>query len=245
VPQRQKRKTSLRRKSRTPYIIGALVAVLAVAVVGYYVFTSSNSALSATISSSTGATSTATTTCTSANIDARINTTQGSMVVELFPCSAPKTVANIVSLAKSGFYNDLVWHRIVKGFVIQIGDPNSKNGGGTPSTWGQGGSSQTVPLEIDPNLHNDYSYLGMARTSDPNSGSSQFYINLANNTNLDSTGPGTGYTVFGKVISGMNVALAIGNLPVYSQCAASNGGQCWPTDPIQAMILSIAIISGA
>jgi cyclophilin family peptidyl-prolyl cis-trans isomerase len=144
-------------------------------------------------------------------IYAKINTSVGTIEVELFPSSAPKTVANFVSLAKSGFYDNLVWHRIVKGFVIQTGDPNTRNGGGDKSLWGTGGSPSTVPLEIDSSLHNSVGYLGMARSQDPNSGSSQFYINLADNAALDGQ-----YSVFGKVISGVDVALNIGNVPVNS-----------------------------
>ena len=124
----------------------------------------------------------------------------------------PKTVANFVNLAQSGFYTNLTWHRVVRGFVIQTGDPTSKNAGGNYSTWGQHGSSQSVPLEIDPSLRNLAGYLGMARSTDPNSGSSQFYINLADNPSLDGI-----YTLFGKVTAGMNVALTIGNVPVYRQ----------------------------
>jgi cyclophilin family peptidyl-prolyl cis-trans isomerase len=144
-------------------------------------------------------------------------TSDGNMTVELFPASAPKTVANFVNLAEQGFYKNLTWHRIVQGFVIQTGDPNTRNGGGDRSTWGQGGSSQTVPLEIDPTLHNDVGYLGMARTSDPNSGSSQFYINLANNNSLDGQ-----YTVFGKVTSSMSPAFALANTPVNSSSQPIN-----------------------
>ena len=145
---------------------------------------------------------------------ATLDTTNGTIVVELYRAQAPKTVSNFVSLAESGFYTNLVWHRIVKGFVIQTGDPTTKNGGGDRSTWGQTGSSQTVPLEIDPTLHNNIGYLGMARSTDPNSGSSQFYVNLANNNSLDGQ-----YTVFGKVINsgGMTAAYALANAPVNSQ----------------------------
>ena len=143
---------------------------------------------------------------------ATLSTTDGTIQVELYPAQAPKTVANFVTLAQSGFYSNLVWHRIVKGFVIQTGDPTSRNAGGNNNTWGQNGSSQTVPLEIDPSLHNLQGYLGMARNTDPNSGSSQFYINLADNTKgLDGN-----YTVFGKVTAGMDVALTLGNVPVYT-----------------------------
>jgi cyclophilin family peptidyl-prolyl cis-trans isomerase len=143
---------------------------------------------------------------------AALLTPDGTIQVELYPAQAPKTVANFVSLAQSGFYNNLTWHRVVKGFVIQTGDPTSKNAGGNNNTWGQHGSSQTVPLEIDSSLRNLAGYLGMARSSDPNSGSSQFYINLADNPSLDGN-----YTVFGKVTVGMSVALTIGNVPVYPQ----------------------------
>src|SRR5580704_13122538 len=129
---------------------------------------------------------------------AAIVTTQGTMVVQLFADMAPKTVANFVSLANAGFYNDLVWHRIVAGFAIQIGDPTTRNGGGNQSAWGQTGSDKRVPLEanattVAQGCVNDIGYLGMARTSDPNSGSSQFFINLADNAFLNGQ-----YAVFGK-----------------------------------------------
>lgn len=146
-----------------------------------------------------------------------LGTTDGNMTVELFQAQAPKTVGNFVNLASQGFYTNLVWHRIVAGFVIQTGDPTTRNGGGDRSTWGQGGSSQTVPLEIDPTLHNNIGYLGMARTSDPNSGTSQFYINLANNNSLDGQ-----YTVFGKVISSMAPANALAATPVNSSSQPIN-----------------------
>ena len=164
-------------------------------------------------------------------IYAIINTTKGSFEIELFPSSAPKTVANFVSLAKSGFYDNLVWHRIEPNFVIQTGDPSTRNGGGNRSLWGTQGSNTTVPLEIDPSLHNDVGYLGMARGNDPNSGTSQFYINLTNNTSLDGR-----YTVFGKVISGMSAVQAIGSVPVEPV-----GSQHEPVTPIY--VISITILS--
>ena len=158
---------------------------------------------------------------------AKLNTAQGLIEVRLFASAAPKTVTNFVNLAQSGFYNNLVWHRIVQGFVIQTGDPVSKSGANR-SLWGQCGSSQTVPLEIDSSLHNSVGYLGMARTSDPNSGTSQFYINLADNTSsLDGK-----YTVFGQVISGVDAAFAIANTPVNGQ-----------SQPINAVFLTSVTIS--
>lgn len=145
------------------------------------------------------------------DVYAKLNTAQGLMEAQLFANQAPKTVTNFVNLAQSGFYDNLVWHRIKQGFVIQTGDPISRNGGNR-SLWGKCGSSQTVPLETDPSLHNDVGYLGMARVrNDLNSGTSQFYINLVNNPSLDGN-----YTVFGKVISGMDAAFAIGNVQVYN-----------------------------
>jgi cyclophilin family peptidyl-prolyl cis-trans isomerase len=168
-----------------------------------------------------------------------ISTTQGTFEVELFPKAAPKTVANFISLANTGFYNNLVWHRIVKGFAIQIGDPTSRNGGGNPSMWGSTGSSQTIPLETSRTLVgegfvNDIGSLGMARTSDPNSGSSQFFINLANNSFLNGQ-----YTVFGRVVAGMDVVDKLANLPVSPDCMASGGMNCRPLVPQQAEILTI------
>jgi cyclophilin family peptidyl-prolyl cis-trans isomerase len=142
---------------------------------------------------------------------ARFDTSLGSFDVELYPACAPKTVANFVNLVNKGFYNDLVWHRIVDAdeFIIQTGDPNTRGGlNSTRSTWGEGGSNQTVPLEWCGWLHNYAGYMAMARLqNDVNSGTSQFFINLSNGTaNLSLDG---NYTVFGKVISGMSVVVAI------------------------------------
>ena len=163
------------------------------------------------------------------------------MVVQLFPDAAPKTVASFISLAQSGFYNNLVWHRIVAGFVIQTGDPTSKNGAGNPATWGSMGSTQTVPLEasaatVAKGYVHDVGYLGIARSSSPDSGSSQFFINLTNNSSLNGS-----YTVFGKVVSGLSVATAIGDLPVADTCRQTGGLACPPANPKDAEILSITI----
>jgi cyclophilin family peptidyl-prolyl cis-trans isomerase len=156
-----------------------------------------------------------------------ISTPVGEIVAELSPTSAPKTVVNFVSLANAGFFNGMVWHRIVKGFVIQTGDPQTKSGSGDRRRWGTGGSEQRVPLEVS-SLKNDVGTLGMARSQDPDSGSSQFYINLAKNSFLDGQ-----YTVFGKVISGMEAAQMIGALPVDSSDQ--------PLDLAKAIVTSITI----
>ena len=172
---------------------------------------------------------------------ARVGTSFGYFTVELFPSCAPRTVANFVNLTRTGFYSNLVWHRIVDknptAFVIQTGDPNTRNAvNSTRSTWGQGGSKQTVPLEWCGWLHNYAGYLGMARGADVNSGSSQWYVNLSNNTanlNLDPN-----YAVFGKVISGMSVVCSIAHVPVYTAGLVDQ-----PINPV--FLKNVTIISPA
>jgi dolichyl-diphosphooligosaccharide--protein glycosyltransferase len=194
MPSAQKRriieKTRKREKRGRIYLIVALV-LIAIVAVGVFAYASSQSPKI---------------------VYAKLNTSKGLIEVELYQSQVPTTVTNFVNLAKSSFYSNLVWHRIHPGFVIQTGDPNTRNGGGDNKTWGQGGSSQTIPLEIDSSLHNYAGYLGMARSTDINSASSQFYINLGDNSAaLDGK-----YAVFGKVISGMDVANTIGNVPIYT-----------------------------
>ncbi len=165
---------------------------------------------------------------------ATLATSNGTIVVELYRAQAPKTVSNFVNLANQHFYDNLVWHRIAKSPpVIQTGDPNTRYGNTSRSTWGTGGSSQTVPLEVDPTLHNNLGYLGMARSQDPNSGSSQFYINMANNNYLDGQ-----YTVFGRVIGPMTAA----NLIWATQTYTSAPYQDQPINPVY--LTSVTISSG-
>jgi cyclophilin family peptidyl-prolyl cis-trans isomerase len=159
---------------------------------------------------------------------ALLDTSLGPIEVDLFEADTPKTVSNFAELARSQFYSNLVFHRIVRGFVIQTGDPTTKNAGGNRSRWGMVGSSKTVPLEVVPSLHNETGTLGIARSQDPNSGSSQFYINLTNNSQLDRN-----YTVFGKVTNGMDTVSAIGNLAVDEHNA--------PIDSTNAMLRSITL----
>jgi cyclophilin family peptidyl-prolyl cis-trans isomerase len=228
------------RTSRTTlFVVIAVVAVIAVAG-GYYVLSSAQKTTTnstQTISASTASTACSTSSVTPQNglLYAKLNTSQGMFEVELFSSLTPKTVANFVSLAQSCFYNNLVWHRISKGFVIQTGDPDTRNGAGSPCTWGQHGSTTTIPFESAPTLTNGLGYLGMASTGAKTPGTSQFYINLGNNTNaLDDN-----YAVFGKVISGMNVVDAIGNLSISSACGSSTDGP--PANPSQAMLISVTI----
>lgn len=132
--------------------------------------------------------------------------TLGSMIIELFPDVAPKHVANFDSLVSIGFYNGTAFHRVIPGFVIQGGDPNSKTK--PREQWGYGDPSQKrIPAEFNSIAHRR-GIISAARTSDPNSATSQFFICLADLPHLDRQ-----YTVFGRVLEGMEVADAIANLP--------------------------------
>lgn len=132
--------------------------------------------------------------------------TFGTFRMELYPTIAPLHCENFDTLAQQGFYDSLAFHRVVPNFVIQGGDPNSKTG--PPNTWGQGAPWQNqVPAEFSP-LSHDRSIIGAARGTNINSATSQFYVNLANNTNLNGN-----YTAYGKVISGMNVVDSVEDVP--------------------------------
>ena len=165
---------------------------------------------------------------------ALICTNLGLIEVQLLPADAPQTVANFVSLANSGFYNDLVWHRIVPGFVIQAGDQNTKNGGGNRSTWGQGGSSTSVPFE-NSSLSNTSGTIAMASTGAGVGGRSQFYINLVDN----SKGLDGNYAVFGQVINGMSVANALAKVSTNTNSTSPEYQQ--PINPASAYIVSVTI----
>jgi cyclophilin family peptidyl-prolyl cis-trans isomerase len=227
------------------YAVIGVVAIIAIAG-GYFVLSSAHSITSSTASvsnassasTSVGSTNPSTSVTATGNlVYATFDTSQGTFVAELFANDTPRTVANFVSLAESGFYNNLVWHRIQAGFVIQTGDPTSRNGGGSPCTWGQTSDPNvSIPFEDSPYLHNTVGTLGMASTGAKVAGQSQFYINLADNSaSLDGS-----YTVFGQVISGMSVVNAIGNLPISSACGNSGTGGP-PENPSQAMLISVTI----
>ena len=121
-----------------------------------------------------------------------IETSKGTIKAELYVKEAPITTKNFIDLANSGFYNGLTFHRIEPGFVAQGGDPKGD---------GTGGSDKMIPLEIVPKLTHVKGALGMARSNDPNSARSQFYITLEASHFLDGN-----YAVFGKVVSGMDAA---------------------------------------
>ena len=137
---------------------------------------------------------------------AKIKTKFGDMDVVFFPEKAPKHVENFIVLAKSGFYNGTIFHRVMPGFMIQGGDPNTKDLN-KPETYGQGGPTQRLKAEFN-DIPHKRGILSMARTNDPNSAGSQFFIVVKDSNFLDGQ-----YTVFGEVVKGMEVADKIVSLP--------------------------------
>jgi cyclophilin family peptidyl-prolyl cis-trans isomerase len=142
---------------------------------------------------------------TKAHPQVTLDTSKGKIVIELYPDKAPKTVENFLRYVKSGFYDGTVFHRVIAGFMIQ--------GGGMDATGTQKPTQPPVQNESNNGLPNDRGTIAMARTSDPHSATSQFFINVVDNKSLnykEGGGPrGWGYTVFGKVVQGMDVADAI------------------------------------
>lgn len=139
--------------------------------------------------------------------DAILKTSDGEMVVEFWPEAAPRTVANFKKLAREGFYDGTSFHRIMRGFMIQGGDPNTKDPS-KESSYGTGGPGYTIPDEFNDHPHLR-GVLSMAHTAQPNSGGSQFFICLGTVSFLDHQ-----YTAFGKVIKGLDVLDKIGATPV-------------------------------
>lgn len=137
-------------------------------------------------------------------------TTLGKFVVQLDPARAPKTVANFLDYVKSGFYKGTIFHRVIPDFMVQ--------GGGFTPDMKQKPSRAPIPLESRNGLHNLRGTIAMARTADPNSATSQFFINVVDNPSLDYPRPdGYGYAVFGKVVSGMDVIDKIVAVPTKNE----------------------------
>ena len=137
--------------------------------------------------------------------DVIVKTSFGNIKFNLLPDIATETARNFSQLAKSGFYNGTLFHRIIPGFMIQGGDPNTKNP--DKSTWGQGGPGYNLKAEFNTRSHLR-GIVSMARATDPDSAGSQFFIVTSDSTFLDRQ-----YTVFGEVVEGMEVADKIVNLP--------------------------------
>src|SRR5881409_4523438 len=136
-----------------------------------------------------------------------IDTTQGQMVIGFWPDVAPKTVENFKKLAREGYYDGTAFHRIVKGFMIQGGDPLTKDPA-KESRYGTGDPGYKIKAEFNDRSH-ERGVLSMARSSDPDSAGSQFFICLASVPRLDHQ-----YTTFGRVIKGADVLEKIGDTPV-------------------------------
>lgn len=148
----------------------------------------------------------------------------GDISIELDFDKAPISSANFLSYAKDNFYNDTVFHRVINGFMVQ--------GGGMTSDMQQKQTNATIENEADNGLKNDIGTLAMARTADPHSASSQFFINVSNNDFLNHSGKnmqGWGYAVFGKVAEGMDVIEKIKTVATGS----AFGHQDVPVDPIE------------
>ena len=133
-----------------------------------------------------------------------VNTNLGNIQFELLSDIAPETVRNFIKLAKSGFYDGTLFHRVIPKFMIQGGDPNTKES--DKSTWGTGGPGYNIKAEFNSRSHLR-GIVSMARSSDPDSAGSQFFIVTSDSTFLDRE-----YTVFGQVADGMEVADKIVNL---------------------------------
>lgn len=150
-----------------------------------------------------------------ANPTATFETSLGNFEVELYTDKMPRTAGNFIELAKSGFYDGLHFHRVIKGFMIQFGcphsrDPNSPRAGTGDSPKGRLQDEHPA----DAKLSNEPGTLSMANTGQPNSGSCQFFINTVHNAYLDWFTPGQSkHPVFGRVISGMDVVNAIEGTP--------------------------------
>jgi cyclophilin family peptidyl-prolyl cis-trans isomerase len=137
-----------------------------------------------------------------------LKTSMGTIVLELYPDKAPKTVANFLQYVKDGHYQGTQFHRVIDGFMIQ--------GGGFDTNFKEKPTRGTIENEAANGLKNDYGTIAMARRPDPHSASAQFFINVKNNDFLNYSEPtarGWGYAVFGKVVSGMDVVEKIAKVP--------------------------------
>jgi len=161
----------------------------------------------------------------------KLSTNQGDITLELNSTAAPATVANFVSYVEDGFFDGLIFHRVIPNFMLQ--------GGGFSSDFKQADTKAAIENEADNGLKNDRGTIAMARTGDPHSATGQFFINHADNGFLDhssKTQQGWGYAVFGKVTEGMDVVDKIAAIPTGS-------GGMFPTDvPKEEVIIEKAEI---
>ena len=158
----------------------------------------------------------------------KLETSEGDITVVLFADKSPKTVENFLANVDEGFYENTVFHRIIDNFMVQ--------GGGFDVDLRQKKTERKVINESKNRLHNDRGTLAMARTSDPDSAGSQFFINQRNNPQLDWTPFKPGYTVFGEVITGMRIVDFMASTPTGNAVGKTDKGQMplqnVPLDPI-------------
>jgi len=160
-----------------------------------------------------------------------LETTQGEIVIDFFRIDAPKHSENFIVLAKTGFYDGTLFHRIIPGFMIQSGDPNTIDG--DPNTWGQGGkaaSSDSIDAEFN-NIKHNRGIVSMARSSDPNSAGSQFFIVHKDSHFLD-----TEYTVFGRIVTESSFDT------LDKIAAVQTGTNDRPTNPEQVKIIKAIVV---
>jgi len=159
----------------------------------------------------------------------KLSTSMGDIVVELAPEKAPKTVQNFLQYVKDKHYDGTIFHRVIDGFMIQ--------GGGFTSDLAQKPTREPIPLEASNGLKNDSYTIAMARTGNPNSATSQFFINVKNNDGLNAPSPdGYGYAVFGKVVAGKDVVDKIRAVPT----GTKNGMQNVPVVPVVIQSATLA-----
>ena len=149
-----------------------------------------------------------------------LQTNYGNIEIELFEEKAPITTENFLNYVNSGFYDGLVFHRVIEGFMIQ--------GGGFTQQMEQKETKDPIILETHPDLKNVRGTLAMARTNDPDSATSQFFINVVDNAFLDARAGNPGYAVFGKVISGMDVVDKIKSVETETKSFYDD----WPVEPV-------------
>jgi cyclophilin family peptidyl-prolyl cis-trans isomerase len=152
----------------------------------------------------------------------KFETSMGNFVVELYPDKAPKTVENFLLYVKAKHYDGLIFHRVISNFMVQ--------GGGYTVKYEEKIMRPSIPLEASNGLKNELGTVAMARTNDPNSARSQFFINVKDNTFLNAKGPADGYAVFGRVVSGMETVMKIKETP-------TGAGGMFPSDVPKTPIL--------
>lgn len=153
----------------------------------------------------------------------RVETSMGKFVIELDPARAPLTVANFLQYVREGYYSGVIFHRVISNFIAQAGQYDEK--------YAEKTARAPIPNESGNGLSNRRGTVGLARTADPHSGDAQFYLNLQDNGLLDPQPTRWGYTVFGKVVDGMNVVDDIG------QVATGEAGPIKKDAPLKPVII--------